>query len=186
MTISRNKFVSLTYDLHIGGFDGELQEQAVEATPLTFIFGAGMMLPKFEEYLEGLKVGDSYKFSITANEGYGEFYEDRVVNLPMSVFSLEGQPIEDGLLEVGNVLPMMDSEGNRLHGTIKAIGEEVTMDFNHPMAGKDLYFTGNVLEVREATEQEILDASGAGGCSGGSCGSCEDTDQQSCGGSCNC
>lgn len=181
MTIGRNKFVSMTYDLHIGGFDGELQEQAVEATPLTFIFGAGMMLPKFEENIEGKNINDEYKFSISATEGYGEYFEDRVVDLPMSIFSPEGEAIEEGLLEPGNVLPMMDSEGNRMHGTVVELQDEhVKMDFNHPMAGKDLYFTGKIIEVRDATEEEILQASGASGCGGGSCGD-SSTDCSSCG-----
>lgn len=177
MKIDRNKFVSLTYELRSGGVDGELKEKAVKETPLTFVFGAGMMIQKFEDNLMGLEKGDSYEFVIEHLDAYGPVMEDRIVDLPKSIFEVDGK-IDESILYEGNVVPMMDASGNRMNGTVVAISEDtVKMDFNHPLAGQDLCFKGEVLEVREASEQELAEAagimSGGCGCGSGGCG-CSD------------
>lgn len=176
MEITRNMFVSLTYELKTGSEDGEIKEKAVADSPLDFLFGAGLMLPSFEEKVEGLKTGDSYQFSLPADEAYGPKFPDRIVELPISIFQVDGK-IDEEMLVVGESLPMMDSSGNRLNGLILEITDEnVKMDFNHPLAGEDLFFKGEILEVREATEAEIMEAVGGGGCgSGCGCGSGEDS-----------
>ncbi len=184
MAIDRNKFVSLSYELTSESFEGDVKERATAESPLTFVFGAGLMLPKFEEHLLGLKPGDNYKFKVESDDAYGPIYEERIVNLPKDIFKVDGK-IDETLLTLGNVVPMMDASGNRLQGTVKDIQEtEVKMDFNHPMAGQDLYFKGEVLEVRQATDEEIAQLMGGGcgsgcgcGSSGGSCG----TSSEGCG-----
>ncbi len=176
MEINRNMHVSLTYELRTGGFEGELKEKAVEETPLAFVYGAGLMMPKFEEHILGLKKGDNYKFEIKSDDAYGPAFEDRIVDLPKNIFEVDGK-IDESLLVLGNTVPMMDAQGNRMNGMVKELKEEtVTMDFNHPLAGADLCFQGSVLDVREASEQELLEASGAlsGGCGCGSGGGCGD------------
>ena len=188
MEITRNKYVSLTYELRRGGAEGELVERASEETPLSFVFGAGLMLPKFEDNLLGLKSGDSYKFLIETEDAYGPVFEERVVDLPKNIFEINGK-IDDSMLEIGNVLPMMDAQGNRLKGKIITLTEDVvTMDFNHPMAGESLFFSGNILDVREASENELADAAGlnsscgcgSGGCGDGSCGDGGCSDESCC------
>ena len=179
MKIDINKFVSLTYELRSGGVDGELKEKAVKETPLSFVFGAGMMIQKFEDNLLGLESGDNYEFIIEHLDAYGPVMEDRIVDLPKHIFEVEGK-VDENILFEGNVVPMMDNSGNRLNGTVKSIADDmVKMDFNHPLAGHDLCFKGEVLEVREATEQELAEAagimSGGCGCGSGGCGSgCDD------------
>lgn len=187
MAIDRNKFVALSYELTSGSFGGEVKEKATEESPLSFIYGAGLMLPKFEEHVLGLKPGDAYEFCVKSDDAYGPVFEDRIVDLPKDIFKVEGE-VDESLLVVGNVVPMMDSSGNRLQGTVKKIeADQITMDFNHPMAGEDLYFKGSVLEVRQATDEELAQAAGvnSGGCgSGCGCGSGADecgSDQGSCG-----
>ena len=92
---------------------------------------------------------------IPAKEGYGEVNEMAIIDLPKSIFEVDGELQED-LLVIGNRLPMRDSEGNALEGIILEIGDEtVKMDFNHPLAGQDLNFTGKVENVREASDEEI-------------------------------
>lgn len=184
MAIDRNKFVALSYELTAEGFDGELKERATSEAPLTFVYGAGLMLPKFEEHILGLKAGDEYQFKISTDDAYGPLFEDRIVDLPKDIFKVDGK-LDEEMLEIGNVVPMMDSGGNRLQGTVKSVtDDEVKMDFNHPMAGQDLYFKGTVLEVRQATDEELAQAAGAhsGGCGGG-CG-CGSGDASSEGGCC--
>ena len=90
----------------------------------------------------------------------------------------KSKDVEAEEMVVGHVLPMMDSVGRRLQGKILSIGdEEVRIDFNHPLAGKDLFFKGEILGVRDATDEELeaLHSHKCGGCSGcgseGGCGS---------------
>ncbi len=169
MTIDRNKMVTLTYNLHLGGAEGEMIEQASAQAPLKFLFGAGLMLPMFESKLVGKKQGDKFEIDLTSQEAYGERDAEAVVALPKDIFVVEGQ-FDSEMISVGNHVPMMTQDGQRMTGIVLEVTEEtVKMDFNHPLAGEKLHFTGDVLEVRDATEEEIVQALNGGGC-GGSCG----------------
>lgn len=171
MKIGEKTFVSLSYTLKV---DGEVVDSAPASSPLEFVFGAGYLLPKFEENIKGLEKGDKFEFTLSAAEGYGETVEDAVVDLPKSVFMIDGQ-IEDGLLEIGNQVPMSTADGQHLLGTVKEVGEEsVKMDFNHPMAGKTLDFSGEIVDVREATDEDLMGGMMAGGGCDCGCESCGD------------
>ena len=178
MKISDSKYVTLTYDLNVGeGDERELMEQATPEKPLEFIFGTNSMLKAFEDNIYGLSEGDPFKFTLSPEEAYGDFDESRIIDLPKNIFEVDGK-IDNEMLFEGNTLPMMDTDGNRLMGSVVSItGDTVTMDFNHPLAGTDLHFTGKVVGVREATPEELMGPS-SGGCS--SCGS----KSSGCGGSC--
>ncbi len=172
MKIEQNKVVSLSYTLVV---DGETIETVKPEKPMQFIFGAGYLLPKFEENIAGKSVGDAFEFDLAAIDGYGEINPEALVELPKNIFEVDGA-IEEGLLTVGNVIPMSDNMGNRLNGSVADILEDsVIMDFNHPLAGEDLHFNGTVVAVRDATEQEIqLGLYGEkGGCGGGCSSGCE-------------
>ena len=176
LEIGKYAMVTLTYDLRVDDENGEVVEQATEAQPLQFLYGAGAMLPKFESQLAGLREGEPFTIKLSKNDAYGEVNEDAVVELPKHVF-LVGGKFDDELIKIGNTVPMMSSNGQRLNGLVLEVNDEVvTMDFNHPLAGEDLYFAGKVMAVREASDEEvaqILSGSGGGcGCgSGGGCGS---------------
>lgn len=177
MKIENNKFASLVYTLHEGSRDGRVIESVEESAPLSFVFGAGRLLPAFEDNLVGLEAGSSFDFSLTAADAYGEVREEMVISLPRNIFEDEGV-LRSEICYVGNTVPMMDSQGNRMNGIVVEIGDDfVKMDFNHPLAGTDLHFTGKVVGVREATSEELMGPS-SGGCS--SCGS----NNSGCGGSC--
>ncbi len=155
MAIDNQKVVSVTYQLSVNDFDGEVVETVDKEKPLKFLYGVGNMLEKFEENIKGLQEGDSFNFKIPSEEAYGQASEDAVVELPIDTFKIEGE-IDYDLLKEGNYIPMQDQEGNRLDGIVLEVGEEkVKMDFNHPLAGDDLFFKGEVLSVREASEDEI-------------------------------
>lgn len=176
MKINRNIYVSLSYTLRSESHEGDVVETTQDGQPLEFIYGAGLMLPKFEEAILGLDAGDEFKIEIPHLEGYGPVFEDRVVELPKTIFVKDGE-FDDEMVAVGNILPMMDSNGSRMDGKVLDITEEaVSMDFNHPMAGQDLYFTGSILSTREASDEELaqLAQQAAGGCGSGGCGSCGD------------
>ncbi|HNT93538.1 MAG: peptidylprolyl isomerase [Bacteroidales bacterium] len=177
MKIENNRFASLVYTLHEGDRDGRVIETVEETAPLGFVFGAGRLLPAFEANLAGLEEGASFEFSLPAVDAYGELREEMVINLPRNIFEDEGV-LRSEVCYVGNTVPMMDSQGNRMNGVVVEIGDAfVKMDFNHPLAGTDLHFAGKVVGVREATPEELMGPS-AGGCS--SCGS----KNSGCGGSC--
>jgi len=155
MVIEKQKVVSVTYQLNVNETDGEVVETVNKDKPLTFLYGAGNMLEKFEENIQGLQQGDQFDFKIPSEEAYGQASEDAIVDLPLNVFEIEGE-IDHDLLKIGNYIPMQDQQGNRLDGIVLEVGDEkVKMDFNHPLAGDDLFFKGEVLEVRDATHDEI-------------------------------
>jgi FKBP-type peptidyl-prolyl cis-trans isomerase SlyD len=175
MKIERNRFVSLTYKLRLNGAEGELIEETGDENPLEFVFGSGRMLEMFEQKLEGMGAGDAFDFELKADEAYGDVNEDAVVELPKNIFEVNGA-IDEELLAVGNTVPMQDAHGNRLNGIVLEVSDEIVkMDFNHPLAGDDLHFSGSVIAVREASEDEIMDSCGSGcdsgGCNSGGCGS---------------
>ena len=155
MEISKNKVVSLTYTLKLDHAEGELVEKVDKTEPLVFIYGAGMMLPKFEENLTGKVVGNDFEFTLSSPDAYGDYQLDMVVNLPLDIFMVEGK-VDYEMLKEGSVLPMMDNQGNHLQGKVLGIeNDTVRMDFNHPMSGKTLHFTGEIVDIREASEEEL-------------------------------
>lgn len=190
MKIGQNTFVSVSYNLSSGGAHVESTQPG---QPLEFIYGAGMMIPQFEANLLGFSQGDKFKFSIEAKDAYGEYRAEDVVELPREIFTIDGVERTD-MLVPGNKITMNDGQGNLMMGTVKEVGEKsVTMDFNHPMAGKGLDFDGEVLGVREVTEQDIqklnamMGGSGCGcGCGEEECGDCDCDQEKGCGcGECN-
>ena len=151
MKIEPQHVVSLTYDLYVKKEDGNegLVESATQEQPLTFLYGAGQMIPKFEEELSTLSTGDTYDFHIQAAEGYGEYDEEAVANLPIEMFQGE-------LPQIGETIPLQNQEGHRFQGQVASIAEDsVIVDLNHPMAGHDLHFKGEIINVRPATPEEL-------------------------------
>ena len=152
MKIDKHTVPSLTYKLVV---DGDLVEETDKNNPLVFLAGVGTMIPGFEKQLMGLEAGDNYEFEIEPAEGYGEVNPEAVVDIPKDIFKVEGEVKED-ILYVGNTIPMQDNQGRPLQGVVVEVAdEEVKMDFNHKLAGKKLNFTGEVIDVREASQEEI-------------------------------
>lgn len=195
MEIARNRMVTLTYDLRLDDQNGDMIEQANADRPLRFIYGAGQMLPKFEAQLAGLQQGQPFEISLTKYDAYGEVNDDAIVELPRNVFMVDGN-FDDEMVKIGNTVPMMTGDGQRLNGIVLEVSEQaVKMDFNHPLAGEDLHFQGEILEVRDATDEEIAAlfsshgcGCGSGGCGDGDCGDgdCGDHSDHGCGSGCNC
>lgn len=161
MKVAANTVVGLTYELKVSKEADEIESApfSVEIRdtedPFYFLFGASDLPKKFEELLMGKNQGDDFSFVVTVAEAYGEIDEDLIVNLPKSQFSDENG-FNPEMLEEGNFLPLMDEDGYPMQAKIlKDLGEEILLDFNHPLVGFDLHFEGNVEEVREATPEEI-------------------------------
>jgi len=195
MRINKNTVVEIIYELKV---DGMIVDQALRERPLDFIHGVGQLLPKFEASIEGLEAGNKFAFTLAPEDAYGLRDPDRVVELPVAAF--EGH---EEFLKVGATVPLADNEGRPVFSRVMEIGDLfVKMDINHPMAGKTLDFSGEVISVREATEQELIEGlhpHKCGGCGGGGChggcgseeggcgGGCGDNSEGcNCGGGCNC
>ncbi len=151
MTIAPNNVVTLTYKLHkVENGEKTFIEEADKNNPLDFLYGVGMMLPKFEEHIAGLSEGDTADFELSAADAYGERDDRAVAQLPTEMFG------ENQLPPVGEMLPLQDQEGNQFRGVVTEVSPEaVVVDLNHPMAGQNLHFAIEVLSVREATEEEL-------------------------------
>lgn len=186
MEIKPGKYVEIAYKLWAiqAGEPEEEIEETQPGRPLEFIMGTGMMLDSFEKNLTGLKKGDKFDFTLKADEAYGNPDAEAVVELPKSVFEVDGKFDSEMVVE-GAILPMRDANGNTLNGEVKEITDSVVvMDFNHPMAGADLHFIGEVLEARDPSEDDVKKFT-SGGCGGG-CG-CGDDCGDDCGDSgCGC
>jgi FKBP-type peptidyl-prolyl cis-trans isomerase SlyD len=167
MNISPNSVVAITYELHTTNEEGQqvFVEKADEQNPLVFLYGVGMMLPKFEEHLTGLTTGDEYGFELSAADGYGDIDPGAFADLPKTMFTEAGGELPN----VGDVIPLQDNNGNQFRAGVTAVHDEtISVDLNHPMAGKNLVFSGVILNVREATQDELAHghAHGADGHSG--------------------
>ena len=173
MKIEKNKVAELSYCLEV---EGQIADKADSSNPLSYIHGTGMLLPRFEEEVEGKEPGESFEFVLSPEEGYGVYEEAYKIDIPIEAFAIDGKIQHEFLVE-GRMLPMLNNEGQVVRGLVAKVAEDkVTMDFNHPMAGKTLHFSGKVESVRDATEKELLEGlhgeylpSGCGHC-GGHCG----------------
>jgi len=156
MTISKSKVVTLHYNLKEGGPEGEMIEETFGGTPLSFIFGIGQMIPGFEANLENKEAGSDYAFTLTPGEAYGEQQENAMVEVPRANFVGPDGQVDEAAIKVGNPVRMKNNEGQTFQGMItEDNGEKLTVDFNHPMAGKTLHFSGTIVNVREATPEEL-------------------------------
>jgi len=159
MTIETNSVVSVSYELS-SKKSGEKEEAQIEKTkpgdPFVFLFGVGGLIEGFEKNLRGKKIGDKFDFYVSSKEGYGESNIENIVNIPIDVFHNDKGKPDYEMLKVGKTLPMTDNEGNRMHGTVQEVtGQHVRMDFNHPLAGQELHFVGEVLSIRPASAEEL-------------------------------
>ena len=179
MKVEQNKMVGVDYKLTV---DGQIADRSRPGEPLEFIFGTGMLLPKFEEAILGKEVGEKVSFTLDPKDGYGERIAEAEVDLPKEIFMVDGKLTEE-ILFVGSQVPMSDNQGNRMMGIVKEVGDQtVKMDFNHPMAGKTLHFDVEVVSVRDVTPEDLQGGCGCGDCGGGCEGGCGGHDE----GHCNC
>ena len=154
MKVENNKVVAVSYALEV---EGKIADQSAPGAPLEYIHGSGMLLPKFEAALEQKEPGDAFDFVLSPEDGYGVYDSAYKIDMPKTAFAIDGK-IHEELLVVGRTIPMLNQAGQVIQGTVAAVSDSaVTMDFNHPMAGKTLHFTGRVESVRSATDKELTE-----------------------------
>ena len=155
MKIADNTVVSMTYTLTEADENGQMIQAVDKDKPFVFLYGSGFLLPKFEENIKGLEPGADYSFPLPSDVAYGPKRDDAYMDLDKKIFEIDGK-IDESILKVGNDIPMQNNEGQTLMGKVLEISEDkVKMDFNHPLAGIDLFFKGEIIDVREATSEEL-------------------------------
>lgn len=147
--IGPGKRVSLHFTVSLA--TGEVLDSTRDRTePPTFVFGDGSLLPGFEQAISGLRSGDQGRFTISAAEGFGVWNEDNVQHFPRHQFG-------EQLLEPGMVMHFADASGAELPGVIKDLPEGVVVvDFNHPLAGRELVFEVDILRVLDAEASPVM------------------------------
>ena len=189
MIVKNEKVVTATYEMFVDGENGqeELMERATKDHPLVYCHGIGMMLPKFEEALAGKQKGDKFDFRIDRTDAYGEYDEEGVLDLDRKMFFNGDGEFDSERVYVGAIVPMNTVDGQVVNAQILEISKDkVTIDLNHPLAGENLHFVGEIIDLRDVTPAE-LDAlrhpHKCGGCHGSCNSSCGDS-CDSCGGGC--
>ena len=148
MQVEKNKVVTMHYTGKLS--DGTVFDSSQDREPLSFIYGVGMIIPGLEESIEGLSVGDKKEISnVSPEKAYGERQEEA-----MQEVSKDQLP-QDGEIQVGTQLAAQGPQG-MIPVTVADIKDEtVLIDFNHPLAGKELSFDVEIVDVRDATEEEL-------------------------------
>lgn len=186
--IANKQYVELAYDIVVVE-DGQetLVFKFTRQQPDRFVFGQEMgMLEAFKNNIEGLEPGAKFDFVLSPADAFGEVNPELVIDLPRSTFEIDGE-FDTEKVFLGAQVPMMTSEGARVVGQVVEMNDEnVTLDFNHQLAGQTIKYAGEVITVREATAEELNPRKSCGSCSGGCGSSCDCGDDCNCGGDCNC
>lgn len=178
MKIEKNKMVKIHYTLKDD--NGELIDSSIGKEALEYLHGVGMLIPGMEMQLEGKEKGEKFSAVIEPKNAYGEYNPQYVVDVPRDRFDVEAE------IQVGQKFQAETPAGPMLVTVTKVTPENITIDSNHELAGKTLHFDVEVVDVRDATEEETAPYENTGGCSGscGSCGGC--SSQEDCGGDSDC
>ena len=179
MTITKNTVAAIDYTLT--GDDGQVIDSSEGRSPLEFIQGTGNLIPGLELALEGKGQGDALKVSIAAADAYGEHDPKLVQPVPRTNFG------EIDKIDIGMQFQARTPNGMHVVRVVGVDDQTVTVDANHPLAGKTLHFDVKIVSVREARAEDLEHSHACGeggGCGGGSCG--EGDDEGGGCGSCKC
>lgn len=145
--IENDVVVVMDYSLTV---DGEVVDSSKENGPIAFLQGHGNIIAGLERALEGLKIGDSKKVTVSPADGYGEMDPESFVDVPRAEFPAEIP------LEIGTEIQVAMDDGSEDIAIISDIkSDSIQLDFNHPLAGKTLTYEGAIIAVRQATEEEL-------------------------------
>jgi FKBP-type peptidyl-prolyl cis-trans isomerase SlyD len=160
-TVQKDAFVAIEYTLTIGS--GEVIDKSPVGQPLGIVMGCGQIIPGLERALEGRGQGEAFAVDVSAADGYGDVDAEMVQSMPRKNFP------SDADLQEGMVFQAQTPHGAVSFRVKELQGDEVVVDFNHPLAGEDLHFDVKIVELREATEEDMHALHGCDGshsCSG--------------------
>ncbi len=148
------KVITLHYNLFKDNAEGDQIESSKGKEPLVFLTGQGAMIPDFEQNVMNLSNGDAFSFSIIAENAYGISTTEAIIDLEKTIFEKEGKLMEE--IVVNNIIRMQDPEGRMLPAKVLEVNDvTIKIDLNHPLADQNLFFTGEIVAVRAATNDEI-------------------------------
>lgn len=146
LKIMNGQVVSMEYTLKV---DGNVMDTSEGREPLEYVHGAGNIIPGLEREMIGMAVGESKNVLVAAADGYGEDDDKAFMDVPREQFPKEIP------MKVGTELQVQNQAGQPMYARIDMVGDKsVRLDFNHPLAGKDLHFSVKVVGLREATDEE--------------------------------
>ena len=146
-TVANDLVVAMDYKLVI---DGEVVDSSEGQEPLEFLQGHSNIIPGLEQEMLGMKIGESKDVVVQPAEGYGEIDEEAYMDVPTNQFP------EEIPVEVGTELQVQNEEGQPVYARIDAIEKNIaTLNFNHPLAGKELHFSVTVIALREPSAEEL-------------------------------
>jgi FKBP-type peptidyl-prolyl cis-trans isomerase SlyD len=154
MEIEENTVVTLCYHVRKKDEKGELVDFSGQSYPLRFLLGTGKMLPYFEEQLKGKSQNEVFAFRLPADFAYGKKDESLIKHIPIEEFT-EKEGYTKETLEVGAYIRYENNEESQSGQIIDKSKKTIQVDFNHPLAGQDLFFKGNIISVRKASFEEI-------------------------------
>lgn len=147
-TVQNQLVVSIAYTLRLT--DGEVVDSSEADEPLEYLHGASNIIPGLERALTGMRVGENKQVRVAPADGYGEYDPEEVEEVDRAELPT------DLPLQVGMVLEIDDEDGYVSEATVRAVTPRtITLDYNHPLAGKELLFDVEVVGIREATEDEL-------------------------------
>jgi len=147
MKIAKNNVVVMHYA--VSDSEGTLIDSSYEEKPMEIIQGTGYLIPGLDDALIGHEAGDKFEVAVTCEDAYGERHDDYVQTVPREVLA----GVED--LALGTQLRATTDDGEQTVIVIDVQDDVITVDGNHPLAGLDLNFDVEVIEVREATAEEL-------------------------------
>ena len=166
LQIADNIVVSMDYNLTV---DEEIIDSTENMAPIQFIHGKGNIIPGLEKELVGLKIGDTKQILVQPAEAYGEFDENAFTDVSKDQFP------PDFEIRLGGEIRVRTISGQFISAIIHEVADDmVKLNLNHPLAGKQLLFDAKIIDLRQATEDEIQRGQLGGGCSGCSGGDCSD------------
>lgn len=172
MKIEKDKWVAIHYTVKDEN-ENEI-DSSVDGAPLGYVHGRGYLISGLEKALEGKQPGDKFSVVIQPAEGYGEYDSRLIIEVERNQFEMEGD------IQVGMKFSVMTPQGPAVVRVTEVNGDKIKVNGNHELAGKVLHFDAEVVEVRDATEEELNPRS-----CGGSCGNCSGNCGGDCGGDCN-
>ena len=145
MKIEKNSRVKLAYTLKYDNANGDTIENISAENPLEVTIGEEDLLEKFEEKILGLKKGDAFEFILSSEDAYGNYDEEGIVSIPKTELMEDVQDIQ---ISEGEIVPIVTDDGEEMEAVVLEIeGDIVTLDFNHPLAGETLYFSGTIVDI---------------------------------------
>jgi FKBP-type peptidyl-prolyl cis-trans isomerase SlyD len=161
-SVKKDVVVTMEYRLEVDG-------KEIDSGPIQFLHGHGNIIPGLEAEVEGMQLNEEKEVFVKAEDAYGFYNPEMEIEMPLTSFP------ENFEIKLGHPMRLHDGAGNVFTGIAMAMTDEtVTLNLNHPLAGKDLLFKTRVVGLRMGTAQEIAQGFLAGACSGCSSGDCSE------------